>query len=192
MWHPRFHSLLALTVASLFLPAARGDILDLNPPDGRSYDSSQDFTDLPTFSMYGFHAFTVGQRGWIVDKVTIYGKELGNPDLNTGVYLAFLSAPDSRLIDDANTSSGYEDDDGNLVFDKLNLHFKPGPMWVASWVGRPYAGWQWYWRTAAIDHGSEAYFHNPGGGHGWGTEPFPVSAHMPASDLAVLIDGTPR
>jgi hypothetical protein len=188
MRHARFHSLLVLSAALVFVPPARGDVLEDKQPDG-FYENSQRFTDLSTFSMYGFHRLTVGHSGWIVDKVTIYGKELGNPHLNIGVYLAFLPVPDACLIDEADTCPGYEDDDGNLVFDKLNVYLGPGIVWVGSYVARDYfEGHQWYWQTSPID-GNEAWFHNPGGGHGWGTEPFRVSAHMPASDLALRIDG---
>jgi hypothetical protein len=186
--------LASLTVAlCLSATSARADILYQQLTDRSNYFPSQNFTDIPTFSIYEFDDLRTS--GWAVNRITVYGHEQGNPDLNTGVHLAFTAAPDFRLVMAGNTIyNGVEDASGNLVFDNLNLHLTAGSsLWMTAWVDRNYLGGgdQWYWWINRQVTGSEEYFHNPGGGYGWGTEPLPGSSHfLFRADLAFTIEGS--
>jgi len=176
----------------LLVPSARGDILYEQLTDHSTYYPAQYFTDIPDYSIYEFDDFQVGDRAWIVNRVTVYGHEQGMPELNSGVYLAFTTAPDFGLVDEV--FSGYEDTEGNLVFDDLDLYLEPGSyLWITAWVERFFldGGGQWFWRITHPVTGSEEYFHNPGGGYRMGTDPQPGSSHFGSpADLAFTIEGT--
>jgi hypothetical protein len=174
------------------VPSARADILYEQRTDYSTRYPAQCYPDLPDFSIYEFDDFQVGDRGWTINRVTVHGYEQGTAAMNTGVYLAFVSGPDFNLVDEV--FHGYEDTDGNLVFDDLDLYLQPGTyLWITAWVERVFldGGGQWFWWVMRRVTGSEEFFHNPGGGVGWGTEPQPGSNHfIGPADLAFTIEGT--
>jgi hypothetical protein len=183
--------LAAFLGAILVGSAARADILVSQPYDGFSPGAvSQVFPDFPTFSTKSFDDVVVSSPGWIVNSVTIFGQEQGDPTQNLSVKLQFASS--ANFNDSSTVYTGTEDTNGNLLFTGLNINLSPATYWLSAWVVRPElpTGGQWFWDQTTPVTGSEYIFHNPGGGLGFGTSPMPGStiSGSPA-DLAFVIQG---
>ncbi len=161
--------LLAAAITGLLDGTAKthADILYSQPYDGVSPGApSQVFPDYPTYSTKSFDDVTVGGGGWLVQGVTIYGQEQGDPSQNVAVDLQFASSP--NFNDPSPVYTGTEDSSGNLNFTGLNISLAPGTYWITAWVVRPElpTGGQWFWSMtdAGSPNGSEFYIQNPGGG----------------------------
>jgi len=163
---------------------------------------AQEFPDFPTFTTYEFDDFVVASPGWIVTRVTIFGFE-GDPNNNTALTqrleLRILDAPsaNANVIQSVtiNVTGGHPAD---FAFgDGVNQLFvlNPGTYWISAWVARPFGngGGQWFWarnNTNGPLNGSEHYFHNPGGGFNFGTNPIPGSTVFgTVADLGFRIEG---
>jgi hypothetical protein len=161
---------------------------------------AQEFTDIPNYSSYEFDDFVVGAPGWIVTRVTIFGQEddeiESNPALTQRLELRILDAPSAsaNVIQSVtiNLTAGHPP---NLTFgdgDNPLFTLNPGTYWISAWVVRPFGGGggQWYWRRNNTLNGSEHFFHNPGGGFGYGTNPIPGSTVFGSrADLGFRIEG---
>jgi hypothetical protein len=160
---------------------------------------AQEFTDIPNYSSYEFDDFVVGAPGWIVTRVTIFGQEdveiPNNPALTQRLELRILDAPSAsaNVIQSVtiNLTAGHPPDltFGNGVNQLFTLN--PGIYWISAWVVRPFGGGgQWFWRRNNTLNGSEHFFHNPGGGFGYGTNPIPGSTVFGSqADLGFRIEG---
>ncbi len=189
--------LLATAIAGLIGDPAktRAGILYNQPYDGVSSGApSQVFPDYPTYSTKSLDDVTVGNGGWIVQGVTIYGQDQGDPTQNVAVDFQFASSP--NFNDPSPVYSGTEDASGNLDFTGLNITLNPGTYWIAAWVVRPElpTGGQWFWSMTDVGNpnGSEFYIQNPGGGLTAGdSSAMPGSSVLgtPPSDLAFTITG---
>jgi hypothetical protein len=155
-------------VALMCWPAtAQAGILYNQPYDGTSPGApSQVFPDFPSWATKSFDDVTVTGGGWLVQGVTIYGQEQGDPSQNVSVNLQFASSP--NFNDPSPVYTGVEDSSGNLVFTGLNINLAPGTYWITAWVVRPElpTGGQWFWSMTddGSPIGSEFYIQNPGGG----------------------------
>ncbi len=183
--------LLALSALALgFAGAAGASILYENLNDGSAGFVAQDFTDFPTYWSSELDDLQTG-AGWNVAHVTIYGSE-GGTHLDTDVAVLAIG-PDHNL----NTLTNYYTGtyvNGNLEFD-VNEQWGGGLVYVSSWIRRAYGeGGQWFWYSTANVIGDEAWFHNPSGGFGYGTDPLPISASIASGtprDMAMTITGEP-
>jgi hypothetical protein len=161
--------------------------------------AAQEFTDIPNYSSYEFDDFVVGAPGWIVTRVTIFGQEdveiANNPALTQRLELRILDAPSAsaNVIQSVtiNLTAGHPPDltFGNGVSPLFTLN--PGTYWISAWVVRPFSdGGQWFWRRNNTLNGSEHFFHNPGGGFGYGTNPIPGrDVFYTPADLGFTIEG---
>jgi hypothetical protein len=163
---------------------------------------AQEFTDFPNFSSYEFDDFVVGAPGWIVTRVTIFGQESSinnNPALTQRLELRILDAPSAsaNVIQSVtiNLTAGHPP---ILTFgDGVNQLFtlNPGTYWISAWVVRPFGGGggQWFWsrnNTNGPLNGSQHFFHNPGGGFNFGTDPIPgQNVFGTPADLGFTIEG---
>ena len=185
---------LAFVSAVLFsvVGFASADVLWDQPYDGLSSGTvAQNFSDYPTYSSYELDDFVVGGGGWSVSDVSIYGIDLGNPAYNTAVKVAVYAVPDATSAPVAGPFTGTQVG-ADLIFSGLSATLSPGTYWISGWVDRPYSGGgQWYWnRTTSTANGSEHYFHNPGGGFGYGGASIPGSVIFGTpSDQAFTIQG---
>jgi hypothetical protein len=150
---------------------------------------SQEFPDFPDFTTATFDDVNLG-AGYFLQDVFVYGIELGLPQYNEAVTLGIGTAPGFGAI--TQTYSGVYNN-GNLEFN-LGGDLYAGTVWISAWVKRPFGtGGQWFWLVNQEDiDGSENYGHNPGGGFGLGTDPFPWSMGqgVPA-DSAMTVYGDP-
>ncbi len=131
---------LAAVAGLLTVPAtAQAGVLYSQPYDGTSPGApSQVFPDFTNFSTQSFDDVTVTGAGWLVQAVTIYGQEQGDPTQNIAVNLQFQS---TSLPSFGNMTApiytGTEDSSGNLNFTGLNINLAPGTYWITAWVVRP-------------------------------------------------------
>jgi len=182
--------LVMLVVASFSAGAYASGVLWNQPWDGVSAGVvAQEFSDFPPYSSYEFDDFAVPAGGWLIDKVIIYGVEQGLPQYNTGVQLSFTGSPGYAGGQYIGSQVGQD-----LVFNLPNVPLGQGTWWISGWVQRPFGtGGQWFWNRTLPVTGSEHYFHNPGGGFGYGTSPIPgTTIYGSAADLAFRIEGTPE
>ncbi len=190
----RYFGLLALAAA--LTSAASANILWDQSANLGAGAVAQDFPDFPNFATYEFDDFVVSAPGWFVTQVTIYGAEQGNAGLTTTLELRILDAPSANANVIASVSIPGAGHSADLVFgDGSSTLFTltPGTYWISAWVVRPFGGGggQWFWRRNASNNGSEHYFHNPGGGFGYGTNPIPGSTVFGSpSDLGFTIVGS--
>lgn len=161
--------------------------------DGTSSGAvAQDFTDFPTFSSFEFDDFMVSDPQWNIKKVTIYGLEQGNPNFNIDARLVITQNPSMTA-----PGTVYHFDAGGVLAGN-NLEFNvpfnltTGAYYIGAWVTRPFSGGgQWYWLRTTPVSGGEHWFHNPGGGFGFGSNPVPGTVVFnSAADLAFKIEGT--
>ena len=187
-------------VALICWPAtAQAGILYYQPYDGTSPAApSQVFPDFPSWATKSFDDVTVTGGGWLVQGVTIYGQDQGDPTQNVSVNMQFLQAPGFTTT---GISGGTEDATGNLNFNGLNIFLAPGTYWISAWVNRPeLTGGQWFWDMTDVGNpnGSEFSIQNPGGsllqdsnGNPLAANPTPGSQvyGTPAADLAFTLVG---
>lgn len=178
--------LLVIALLALVLPAQAAVLWDQPSYAGADGVASQEFSDDTSYSCRAFDDFTAGPGGWTVQKVTVYGIEWGYGGTPK---LAFTSSADCSAI--GTTYAGAEVGE-DLVFDLgAGVYVAPGNSWITSWVERSSTASQWFWDYITTVNGSQAYWHNPGGGFGLGTTPIPVQNVVgpPARDLAFKIEG---
>jgi hypothetical protein len=199
----RFNLRLALPVLLLLtasaLQARAQDILWDQPPTINFGFSVADFTDAPDLNTYGFSPFTVGDGGWLIDAVGAYGFwNTDSPTAPTDTLLAFSSTKDVSGISTVYTGGTADLTDGLLIYDfSVPVYLAPGTYWISAWNKQPFDpnyGDVFYWFMTDVI-GSEAYYQNPGGGEGYGTDSTPVSSHYgpdsaPVADFAFTIIGT--
>jgi hypothetical protein len=138
---------------------------------GYSNIVSQKFPDFPTFDTYS--SDDVNGLGWInITAAKAYGTEAGLASQNTAVKMGVGTSADiSSIFATANGTQVGQD----LVFNGLNVVVN-GNFRVFFWVERSFGqGGQWFWNQTATITGMETMLHNPGGGFGLGTSPFPIS-----------------
>lgn len=186
--------MVVLSVVSALMSAAQANSLLWDQGSNLSTTGvvAQDFTDFPTFSSYEFDDFVVSAPGWFIKQIIVYGDEFGNPNLNVSVNLsiqqnASFTSPGTVYLTATGTQIG-----DDLVFNLPNVQLNPGTYWITAWVERPFGGGggQWFWLRNNTLNGSEHYFHNPGGGFGYGTNPIPgQNIFGSPSDLAFRIYG---
>jgi hypothetical protein len=183
-------------------PPARAAVLYSQPYDGVSPGSpSEVFTDTSPvnytpFSTKSFDDFVVPGPGWIVNQVTIFGMEQGDPSQNTRLALQFQASSTPSFGDTTDTifTTGTEDANGNLTFTLPNVFLAPRMYWITAWVVRAElpTGGQWFWDETTPVHGSEFFIQNPGGLLVPGaTNAVPASQVFgpPPRDLAFTISG---
>jgi hypothetical protein len=182
-------TLLLAALAASIAPASAQWLYDKQPDGSGNGYVSQDFADFPDFTTYSFDDVDMGW-GWFVQRVIIYGVEMGLPQFNQGVYLGVGSAPGYDAIEKTYSGAYVE---GNLEFTFDDVW--EGVVWVSAWIRRPFGtGGQWFWLVNQQDiDWSESYGHNPGGGFGLGTDPFPWSygQGVPA-DMAMSVGVVPE
>jgi hypothetical protein len=179
--------LIVFALLALVLPA-QADTLWNQPWDGVSSSvTSTEYTYAlyASYSCRAFDDFTVGPGGWTVQKVTVYGYDSGETPK-----LAFTSSADCSAI--GTTYSGTQVGAGSeteFVFDLgSGVYVAPGDWWITSWAVQENG---WFWDTTTTVTGSEAYWHNPGDGLGYGTTPTTLQSLVGAPrDLAFKIEGT--
>lgn len=176
-----------LFAAALFsgVVAANAQVLvDQQPTDygnGREGDASDDFSDFPTFTTYGFDDFVVSGAPVVVGTVVAYGIELGVPG----------GVANMRIVQTPNHTSpgtvygqllgGGSEAAANWTFTGLSITLNPGTYWLEVWANRNFGtSGQWNWANSSANgttgvRGSESYLHNPGNGFGFGSDPFPAS-----------------
>jgi len=168
--------------------------------DGSSVSrTSQEFPDYAEFSVFQFDDFTTTQE-WLVTALTVPGTDAGDPnDANVDVVAEIWS----DLPEDPNCATtgqlvlsahGTEDEaTATLSFDFEGQSLPAGTYWLCAYVVRNFGDhglWKWYSTTPVS--GSEAYYYNPGGAHGYG--PCPVAGserYGEARDMAFRLEGTP-
>lgn len=187
-------SVLALSAALVIKAEARGTVLFDQSTNLTEFGTvSQEFPDFPDFTTAEFDDFTVPSPGWFISRITIYGVEQGNSNLTTNLRLIITRAPglnQTRVVDITTAGTGHGP---NLVFNLNNIQLNPGTYWIAAWVVRQFGngGGQWFWlRRNPPVNGSEHYFHNPGGGFGFGSDPIPgTQVFGSPADLGFKIEG---
>jgi MYXO-CTERM domain-containing protein len=170
--------------------SVRSAIVDQQPGASGNGLISQSFPDFPNFSTLGFDDFTLS-NAYNLTSLTVYGVELGLPSANVNVVYAIVdiasSSPNTIYAIGTGTQVGQ-----NLEFDLTGVTLGAGTYWLTAWVERPFGtGGQWFWAQSDTTNGSEAFFHNPGGGFGLGTNPFPgsvLTGGIP-TDLAFTLSG---
>ena len=175
------------------------DVIVEQPYDGSSEArASQDIWDYPDFSLYQLDDFTTAQD-WLVETLTAPGTDAGDPFFNIDVVGEIWT----DLPEDPNCGTtgqlvmsghGTEDDDtATLTIDFGGQLLPAGSYWLRTYVVRDFgdhALWKWYSTTPVS--GSEAYYYNPGGMHGYGPCPIPGSERYgQARDMAFTLEGTP-
>jgi hypothetical protein len=154
------------------------------------YIQSQDFPDIPTYSVSVFDDFTIG-TAYEITELTALGRDYyGSPASNLSVVAGIYASPD-LTIPPIVSASGIEVS-GNLLFNFGGAMLPAGTYWVSARVVRPNSAGGWYWNLRAPVSGSQAMWHNPGGGFGRGTSPLRLGDVLVQADLAFLLYGIPR
>jgi hypothetical protein len=175
-------------------PCSDQTLLD-QPYDGVSRGRvAQDFTDLPEFSAYEFDDFVVPQfECWFLSTVICRGVETGDPNFNLGVSAAIWDGLPGQGRVVMQSMQGFQEGQDLVLFFDRAQGLPPGRYWLSVWVQRPFfegQGGQWFWLSTQPVRDSEAWFWNPGGGFGFGSEPLPGSVVFGESaDLAFTICG---
>jgi len=185
--HYRF-AIAALVLLSVTLPAT-ADILWDQPAGSTPAIISTRNNALPTRSSYGFDDFQVNSGGWWeVDKVTLYG---AGGLLPASVHLAFPATPNATSITTtyAGTVVG-----GNLEFNLGGMKFYSGNYWLSGFIVRGGQGSSnWTWKTRQQAQLGPAWWHNPGGYYGVGTNPIQINTLLGhqghEDDFAFRIEG---
>lgn len=163
--------------------------------DGRIAQIFTDAANAP-FSAFEFDDFNTS-IGYFIETLTAYGVENGDPGQNVDIVGEIWNAlPGIFGGSIVMTSlSGSENlTTANLTIDFGGQFLPAGNYWVTAYVVRPFdTGDQWFWTTTDTITGNEAYFYNPGGGFGVGTDPIPGSnIHFDGErDMAFTLEGSP-
>jgi hypothetical protein len=153
-----------------------------------TFIGSQDFTDQPTHSESVFDDFTIG-TAFDLTSLTVFGREGGNP-INVSVVARIYASPDLTTTPILSTTGA--EVGGDLIFDFAAATLMPGTYWVAAYVVRSVDAGVWSWRLRLPISGSEAMWHNPGGGSGSGTSPLPLGSVQEHADMAFILSGEPN
>jgi len=165
-------------------------IVDQSAGQTGGYIQSQDFPDIPTYSVSVFDDFTIS-TAYEITELTALGRDYyGSPASNRGVVAGIYASPD-LTIPPIVSASGIEIG-GNLLFNFGGAVLPAGTYWVSAHVVRPNSAGGWHWNLRASVSGSQAMWHNPGGGYGLGTSPLRLDAVLVQADLAFLLYGIPR
>lgn len=148
---------------------------------------SQDYPDVPASSRFTFDDVVI-IRSYGLTSLTAYGGETtGNPVDNVAVYATIYSSPDwmtTPIVSTSGTQIGVD-----LLFDFGGALLPPGTYWLSAYVVRANSKGQWRLRLPI--RGSQAYWHNPGGGSGYGTPPLPAGDVLEQADVAFVLSGVP-
>lgn len=168
--------------------------------DGSSVSrTSQEFPDYAEFSVFQFDDFTTTQE-WLVTALTVPGTDAGDPndanvDVVAEIWTDFPEDPNCATTGQLVLSAHGSEDEATatLSFDFEGQSLPAGTYWLRAYVVRDFGDhglWKWYSTTPVS--GSEAYYYNPGGAHGYG--PCPVAGserYGEARDMAFRLEGTP-
>jgi hypothetical protein len=149
---------------------------------------SQDFPDFPAYSQSAFDDFTISSA-FNVTSLTVFGREFGRPSANVNVVAGIYASPDLTthpLLSTSGVQSG-----ADLFFDFGGVTLAAGTYWVSAYVVRPDAAGEWSWNVRLPIGGSQARWHNPGGGFGFGTSPVPLGDVLEEADLMFILRGDP-
>lgn len=162
------------------------------PYDGASLGYvAQDFSDFPSFSSYEFDDFTT-TVSYKKIKARAYGTEFGSASANTAVIAEIRTSPDFNVAPVMSSIVGKENaTNGDITFSFGKAVLPAGSYWFSAYVVRSFGtGGQWFWHSTQPVTGSESFFHNPGGGFGYGTAPIPGSVIFGApANMSFLMIG---
>lgn len=188
--------IVAAIVLTIVAVDAEAVVIWDQPYDGYSTGvASQDIIDMPDYSAYAFDDFSTAMA-YSLNTMTMYvdGQEgensdpLQNVDVVAEIWSGLPGA--GGIVASGNGIQVGED----LVIDFAGTQLAAGDYWVTAYVVRPFDnGGQWFWNTTTPVTGSEAYWWNPGGGFGHGTDPIPVAniTSAGAADMAFRLEGDP-
>ncbi len=155
----------------------RDTIVD-QPWDGASPGSvAQYFGDFAAYSTEELDDFSTSVA-YNVTTFTCPGVEAGGGGgLNTAVTAVIRASANATAPPVMTSISGSEDPFGVLTCDFGGQNLPPGNYWISAFVTRNFGGGggQWFWNQTTPVTGSEEFFHNPGGGFGFGGAPIPGS-----------------
>ncbi|MBV6459121.1 MAG: hypothetical protein HONBIEJF_02262 [Fimbriimonadaceae bacterium] len=138
---------------------------------GYSNIVSQKFPDFPDFDTYTSDDVS-GLGNIVITKAIAWGTEAGLASQNVSVHIGIGTSANVGSIFASATGVQVGQD---LTFSGLNLAVN-GNFQIFFWVNRPFGtGGQWFWNATQTVTGNQAMLHNPGGGFGLGTSPFPIS-----------------
>ncbi len=182
-----------LTLLSMIPSRANaGVVVDQSSGQTGKYIQSQDFPDIPMYDVAVFDNFTIGSAVSLTS-LTVFGSDFyGNPANNLAVIAGIYASPD-RTTAPILSANGVEVFAGgaNLLFDFGGATLPAGSYWLSARIVRPNSQAGWYWRMRLPITGSQAIWHNPGGGFGLGTAPIGMGNVLEESDLAFILQGDP-
>lgn len=154
---------------------------------------SQLFTDYPDYSAYDFDDFDAGSN-YYIDLLTIYGYETGSSGYNVDIIGEIWDGLPGSYGGSMIMSSVSGTQSGSDLAINFGGQYLPAGnnYWITAYVKRPYStGGQWFWHpTGSVNNGSNAYFYNPGGAFGFGTDPIPDNTIFSLqSDMALKLEG---
>lgn len=183
----------AFAMLLLAADAGAGVIVDQSAGQTGRYLQSQEFPDLPAYTVAVFDDFTIGAP-FNLTSLTVFGRDFyGNPANNLAVIAGIYAAPDLTTAP-IMSASGIEVRTGalaNLVFDFGGATLPAGTYWLGAYIVRPNSQAGWYWQLRLPITRSQAGWHNPGGGFGLGTTPTRLGNVLEESDLAFILNGNP-
>lgn len=166
----------ALTVLFLAHDAARADVIvDQSSGETGQFIPSQEFPDLPAYTAVAFDNFTIGTPLHITT-LTAFGVTTGNPSSNLAVVAGIYASPDlttSPVLSASGTQVG-----ADLFFDFGGATLAAGSYWLGAYIVRNNSAGAWLWNLRLPISGSQALWHNPGGGRGAGASPSHRRAHQ--------------
>ena len=151
------------------------------------YIQSQDLTNQPQYSAAAFDDFTITAPYRITTLHAIGREYYGAPSYNLDVVGGIYTEPDMRIAPIVRVSGVQVGND--LFFDFGGVVLPAGQYWIGAWIVRPNTFGGWYYNLRMPINGSEARWHNPGGGHGYGTEPVTMGSVLEQSDLMFILSG---
>ena len=188
--HRPLISIITVTLASTAF--AGGPFQFLQPPLPGAAIASQEFPNLTEYSCSCLDDFTITAPVTLAT-LRIFGLEEAQDGagLNLDVRAAIRLAPDLGATPVASLHGTQVGED--LVFNLEGLVLDAGTYWLSAQVVRPFVpSQQWLWRLSDTQNGAEAVFHNPGGGFGFGTAPFPISGvDAGMHDMAFFLEAVP-
>lgn len=151
-----------------------------NYGNGREGDISDNFSDMPALSTYGFDDFTIFQAT-VLPEIVVYGVELGVP--GGTVHMRIQQNPNhltpGTITMDVMQTGGEVAGDWHIF--GISQAIAAGNYWLEVWVDRNFSTQgQWQWANSSVSgtsgvRGQESRLHNPAGGFGFGTDPIPAS-----------------
>ena len=163
-------------------------IVDQSSGQTGTFVTSQEFTDLTANSASAFDDFTIATP-FDLTWLTVFGREGGNPSGDVRVKAGIYATPDwttNPILSVSGVQVG-----ADLTFDFGGATLAAGTYWVGAYVVRSVDAGVWSWRLRLPISGSEAMWHNPGGGSGLGTSPVPLGTVQEHADMMFILNGEP-